>query len=110
MQNDWRDLIKPKTVEFDEKEVTPSYGKFSAEPLERGYGITVGNALRRILLSTLPGFAITAVRIKNGLPQVSTLARGKEGVTDIVLDLQENSLPPHQGEQNTATPKTHGRA
>jgi len=64
MQNDWRDLIKPKAVEFDEKEVTPSYGKFSAEPLERGYGITVGNALRRILLSTLPGYAITAVRIK----------------------------------------------
>jgi len=70
-----------KTVEFDEKEVTPSYGKFSAEPLERGYGITVGNALRRILLSTLPGYAITAVRIKNVLHEFSTLAGVKEDVT-----------------------------
>jgi len=110
MQNDWRDLIKPKTVEFDEKEVTPSYGKFSAEPLERGYGITVGNALRRILLSTLPGYAITAVRIKNVLHEFSTLAGVKEDVTDIVLNLKEIRLRLHEGEQITATLKVKGEA
>src|SRR5262249_57564306 len=65
MHNDWRDLIKPKGVDFDEKELTPNYGRFFAEPLERGYGITIGNALRRILLSSLPGFAITAVRMRS---------------------------------------------
>src|SRR5260370_7106343 len=101
MQNDWRDLIKPKTVEFDEKEVTPSYGKFSAEPLERGYGITVGNALRRILLSTLPGYAITAARIKNALHEVSTLAGGKEARTHILLTLTEIRRPPHHDNPNT---------
>jgi DNA-directed RNA polymerase subunit alpha len=110
MQNDWRDLIKPKTVEFDEKEVTPSYGKFSAEPLERGYGITVGNALRRILLSTLPGYAITAVWIKNVLHEFSTLAGVKEDVTDIVLNLKEIRLRLHEGEQITATLKVKGEA
>src|ERR1700678_907111 len=110
MQNDWRDLIKPKTVEFDEKEVTPSYGKFSAEPLERRYGITGGNALRRILLSTLPGYAITAVRIKNFLHEFSSLAGVKEDVTDIVLNLKEIRLRLHEGEQITATLKVKGEA
>src|ERR1700692_2173198 len=108
MQNDWRDLIKPKTVEFDEKEVTPSYGKFSAEPLERGYGITVGNALRRILLSSLPGFAITAARMKNVLHEFSTMAGVKEDVTDIVLNLKEVRLRLHEGEHLTATLKARG--
>ncbi|MFZ0245508.1 MAG: DNA-directed RNA polymerase subunit alpha, partial [Candidatus Binatus sp.] len=93
-----------------EKEVTPSYGKFSAEPLERGYGITVGNALRRILLSTLPGYAITAVRIKNVLHEFSTLAGVKEDVTDIVLNLKEIRLRLHEGEQITATLKVKGEA
>ena len=73
MHNDWRDLIKPKAVEFDEKELTPTYGRFFAEPLERGYGITIGNGLRRILLSSLPGFAITAVRIKSVLHEFLSL-------------------------------------
>ena len=78
MQNDWRDLIKPKAVEFDEKESTATYGRFLAEPLERGYGTTIGNALRRILLSSLPGFAITAVRIKSVLHEFSTIP-GRQG-------------------------------
>src|SRR6202040_2070618 len=89
MQNDWRDLIKPKAVEFDEKETTPTYGRFVAEPLERGYGITIGNALRRVLLSSLPGYAITAVRIKGVLHEFSTIPGVKEDVTDIILNLKE---------------------
>src|SRR5579863_3673875 len=110
MQNDWRDLIKPKAVEFDDKELTPTYGRFIAEPLERGYGITIGNALRRILLSSLPGFAITAVRIKGVLHEFSTIPGVKEDVTDILLNLKEVRLKLHEGEQITATLKAKGEA
>ena len=108
MHNDWRDLIKPKAVEFDEKELTPSYGRFFAEPLERGYGITIGNGLRRILLSSLPGFAITAVRMKNVLHEFSTMPGVKEDVTDVVLNLKEVRLRLHEGEHLTATLKARG--
>src|SRR5580658_3177865 len=110
MQNDWRDLIKPKAVEFDEKEMSPSYGRFFAEPLERGYGITVGNALRRILLSSLPGYAIVAVRINGVLHEFSTIPGVKEDVTDIVLNLKEVRLKLHEGDQITATLKAKGEA
>ncbi len=110
MQNDWRDLIKPKTVEFDEKELTQTYGRFFAEPLERGYGTTIGNALRRILLSSLPGYAITAVRINGVLHEFSTLPGIKEDITDIVLNLKEVRLRLHEGEQITATLKATGEA
>jgi DNA-directed RNA polymerase subunit alpha len=110
MQNDWRDLIKPKAVEFDEKELTPVYGRFFAEPLERGYGITIGNTLRRILLSSLPGFAVAAVRIKGVLHEFSTLPGVKEDVTDIVLNLKEVRLRLHEGDSLTATLKAKGEA
>jgi len=110
MQNDWRDLIKPKAVEFDEKETSPTYGRFFAEPLERGYGITIGNALRRILLSSLPGFAVTAVRIKGVLHEFSTIPGVKEDVTDIVLNLKEVRLKLHEGDQITASLKAKGEA
>jgi DNA-directed RNA polymerase subunit alpha len=110
MQNDWRDLIKPKAVEFDEKELTSMYGRFFAEPLERGYGITIGNAMRRILLSSLPGFAITAVRIKGVLHEFSTIPGIKEDVTDIILNLKEVRLRLHEGEELTATLKAKGEA
>jgi len=108
MHNDLRDLIKPKAVEFDEKELTPTYGRFFAEPLERGYGITIGNGLRRILLSSLPGFAVTAVRMKNVLHEFSTMAGVKEDVTDVVLNLKEVRLRLHEGEHLTATLKARG--
>jgi DNA-directed RNA polymerase subunit alpha len=110
MQNDWRDLIKPKAVEFEDKEVTSNYGRFFAEPLERGYGITVGNALRRILLSSLPGYAITAVRVKGVLHEFSTIPGVKEDVTDIVLNLKEIRLRLHEGDQLTASLKAKGEA
>ncbi|MFZ0890292.1 MAG: DNA-directed RNA polymerase subunit alpha [Candidatus Binataceae bacterium] len=110
MQNDWRDLIKPKAIAFEDKEVTPAYGRFFAEPLERGYGITLGNALRRILLSSLPGFAITAVRIGNVLHEFSTIPGVKEDVTDVVLNLKEVRLRLHEGDQITATLKAKGEA
>ncbi|HVN91987.1 MAG TPA: DNA-directed RNA polymerase subunit alpha [Candidatus Binataceae bacterium] len=110
MHNDWRDLIKPKAVDFDEKELTPVYGRFFAEPLERGFGITIGNAMRRILLSSLPGFAITAVRIKGVLHEFSTIPGVKEDVTDVVLNLKEVRLKLHEGEELTASLKAKGPA
>ncbi|MBF6569816.1 MAG: DNA-directed RNA polymerase subunit alpha [Candidatus Binataceae bacterium] len=108
MQTDWRDLIKPKAVEFDEKEVTQAYGRFFAEPLERGYGITIGNTLRRVLLASLPGFAITAVRIKGVLHEFSTLPGIKEDITDIVLNLKEVRLQLHEGDELTASLQAKG--
>jgi DNA-directed RNA polymerase subunit alpha len=108
MQKDWRNLIKPKAIEFDEKEVTPTYGRFIGEPFERGYGITIGNALRRILLSSLPGYSIVAVRIQGVLHEFSTLPGVKEDVTDIILNLKEVRLRLHEGEQLTATLKATG--
>ena len=89
MHRNWRDMIKPKRLEVDEKSLTPTYGKFVGEPFERGYGTTIGNSLRRILLSSLYGAAITAVRIRGILHEFSTLPGVTEDVTDIVLNLKE---------------------
>jgi DNA-directed RNA polymerase subunit alpha len=110
MQNDFRNLIKPKSVEFEEKELGSNYGRFMAEPFERGFGITIGNALRRILLSSLTGYAITAVRVKGVLHEFSTLPGVKEDITVIILHLKEVRLRLHEGEQITATLKVKGEA
>jgi DNA-directed RNA polymerase alpha subunit len=92
-QTNWRELIKPKRLEIDEKSLTPTYGKFFAEPFERGYGTTIGNAMRRVLLSSLEGAAIVAVRIKGVLHEFSTIPGVREDVTDIVLNLKEVRVP-----------------
>ncbi|HXJ19293.1 MAG TPA: DNA-directed RNA polymerase subunit alpha, partial [Polyangia bacterium] len=63
----WRDLIRPRNLEVEPDSLTPTYGKFTCEPLERGFGTTLGNSLRRILLSSLQGAAITAVKIEGAL-------------------------------------------
>src|SRR5499426_3536839 len=100
-QSNWRELIKPKRLEVDEKSLTPTYGKFFGEPFERGYGTTVGNALRRVLLSSLQGAAITAVRVNGVLHEFSTIPGVTEDVTDIVLNLKEVRLRLNDGEQQT---------
>jgi len=89
MHRNWRDMIKPKKLEVDDKSLTPVYGKFVGEPFERGYGTTIGNSLRRVLLSSLYGAAISAVRIRGILHEFSTLPGVTEDVTDIVLNLKE---------------------
>jgi len=96
-QRNWRDLIKPKALEVEEKNLTPTYGKFVAEPLERGFGTTIGNVLRRVLLSSLQGAAITAVRIEGVLHEFATLPGVREDVADIVLNLKEVRLKLHEG-------------
>jgi len=86
MYKNWRDLIKPKRLEASE--LTETYGKFVAEPFERGFGTTLGNSLRRILLSSLQGAAITSVRIKNVQHEFSSVPGVTEDVTDIILNLK----------------------
>ena len=101
MHKHWTDLIKPKKLEVDDKDLTPVYGKFYAEPFERGFGQTVGNSLRRILLSSLMGAAIVSVRIKGILHEFSTIPGITEDVTDIILNLKEVRLKLHDTEQQT---------
>ncbi|OGP15370.1 MAG: DNA-directed RNA polymerase subunit alpha [Deltaproteobacteria bacterium GWA2_55_10] len=92
MQKNWRDLIKPKKLEVEKDTLTPTYGKFVAEPLERGFGVTVGNSLRRILLSSLQGAAITSVKIDGVLHEFSSIPGVKEDVSDIILNLKQVRL------------------
>ena len=84
----WRDLIRPKKLEVDTSALTDTYGKFTCEPLERGYGITLGNSLRRVLLSSLQGAAITTVRIEGALHEFTTVPGVVEDVTDIILNVK----------------------
>jgi DNA-directed RNA polymerase subunit alpha len=83
----WRDLIRPRVLEIEER--TGTYGKFACEPLERGFGQTLGSSLRRVLLSSLQGAAITHVRIEGALHEFSSLSGVVEDVTDIILNLKE---------------------
>jgi DNA-directed RNA polymerase subunit alpha len=85
--NNWRALIKPRRLERDSKS-TETFGKFVIRPLERGFGITIGNAIRRILLSSLQGAAITTVKIEGVLHEFSAIPGVVEDVTDIVLNLK----------------------
>ena len=84
----WRELIKPKRIEIDPESYSSSYGKFTCEPLERGFGITIGNSLRRVLLSSLQGAAIVSVKFDEVLHEFSTIAGVLEDVTDIILNLK----------------------
>jgi DNA-directed RNA polymerase subunit alpha len=90
----WKNLTMPKQVVADSGNTT-GYGKFVIEPLERGFGITLGNALRRVLLSSLQGGAITAVRIEGVLHEFSTLPGVIEDVTEIILNLKQMRLKLH---------------
>src|SRR5207247_1080224 len=88
VQSNWRELIKPKRLEVDEKSLTPTFGKFFGEPFERGYGTTIGNAIRRVLLSSLQGAAIVALRVRGVLHEFSTVPGVTEDAPDIVLVLR----------------------
>ncbi len=88
MERNWRELIKPSRMDVDERTYDQHYGKFACEPLERGFGHTLGNALRRILISSLQGAAITNVRIDGVLHEFSTIPGVLEDVSDIILNLK----------------------
>ncbi len=90
-----KSLQMPKKLEVDEATLTDRYGKFILEPLERGFGTTVGNALRRVLLSSLPGAAITAIRIDGVLMEFTTISGVLEDTTEITLNLKKVRLKLH---------------
>jgi len=84
----WRGLELPSVVVCDKDSLTPTYGKFVAEPFERGFGVTLGNSLRRILLSSLEGSAVTQIKIRGAQHEFSTIPGILEDVTDIVLNVK----------------------
>jgi DNA-directed RNA polymerase subunit alpha len=104
----WRDLIKPRRMEIDPETLSQTYAKFVAEPLERGFGTTLGNSLRRVLLSSLQGAAITSVKIEGVEHEFTTVPEVTEDVTDIVLNLKEVLLRMHTNEQKTLRIEVEG--
>lgn len=102
MQRNALELIKPSGLVPEQDSMTDSYGKFVAEPLERGYGTTIGNSLRRVLLSSLPGAAICAMKLDGAVHEFTVLPEVKEDVTDIVLSLKEVRMKMHGFENRTA--------
>lgn len=91
----WRDFQMPAKVEVDEASYAPMYGKFTAEPFERGYGTTVGNALRRVLLSSLEGAAITSIKIDGVQHEFSSVPAVAEDVSEIVMNVKQLVLKSH---------------
>jgi len=91
----WKSLHMPKNIEVDEATLTDSYGKFEIQPLERGFGITLGNALRRVLLSSIQGAAIDSIRLENVHHEFSTIKGIVEDVPEIILNLKEIDIKLH---------------
>lgn len=85
----WRELIRPKGFEVEHESLTQVYGKFMVRPLERGYGVTLGNSLRRVLLSSMMGSAVSAVKFDGVLHEFSTIPDVLEDVTDVILNLKQ---------------------
>lgn len=91
----WRDFQMPKRLDCDEASYTDRYGKFIAEPFERGYGVTLGNSLRRVLLSSIEGSAVTSIRIEGVQHEFSTIPGVLETVSDIILNVKELVVRSH---------------
>src|SRR3954452_10898439 len=108
LEKNWRDLIKPKALDVDKESLTTSYGKFIAKPLERGFGLTLGNSLRRVLLSSLQGAAITAVKIDGVVHEFTSVPDVKEDVAEIILNLKEVRFRLHSVEQSTVVIEKDG--
>ncbi len=97
----WRDLIKPKGFEVDRETLRDDYARFTIKPLERGYGVTLGNSLRRILLSSMMGSAVAAVKFEGVLHEFTTIPDVLEDVTDIILNLKEVRFRQYNAEPQT---------
>lgn len=87
-------LTMPEKIELDESSSTPTFGKFMVQPLEKGFGVTIGNSLRRVLLSSLPGTAITAIRVEGIQHEFSTIKGVVEDVADMILNLKQVRIRP----------------
>jgi DNA-directed RNA polymerase subunit alpha len=97
----WSDFQKPKKLDYDAETLTQTYGRFVAQPFERGWGTTIGNALRRVLLSSVEGAAVTAVRVEGVLHEFSSLQGVVEDMTDMVLNLKQVPFRLHGGGPKT---------
>src|SRR5574339_710949 len=91
----WSEFQKPKKLDYDAETLTQTYGRFYAQPFERGFGTTVGNAMRRVLLSSIEGAAVTAVKIEGVLHEFSPIQGVVEDATDIILNLKQVPLKLH---------------
>ena len=91
----WKGFQRPKRLEFERETLTDRFGRFYAQPFERGFGTTVGNALRRVLLSSIEGAAVTAVKIDGVLHEFSPIPGVVEDATDIILNLKQVPLKMH---------------
>jgi DNA-directed RNA polymerase subunit alpha len=105
----WRGLELPNRVVCDRTTLTDTYGKFTAEPFERGFGVTVGNSLRRILLSSLEGSAVTQVKIQGVQHEISTIPGVVEDVTDIILNVKSLVVKNSSEQQKTIRIERHER-
>lgn len=108
MINVLKDFQLPMRLEMDKETADPSYGKFSAEPFERGFGTTIGNSLRRVLLSSLPGAAVTSVKIEGAYHEFSTLPGVAEDVTIIILNIKNLRIKLHTDKAKAVRLKKKG--
>src|SRR5688572_3190313 len=106
LEKNWRDLIKPKALDVDKESLSDNYGKFIAKPLERGFGLTLGNSLRRVMLSSLQGAAITAVKIDGVLHEFTPIPDVNEDVAEIILNLKEVRFRVHSEVSTVLIDKT----
>ena len=97
----WKGFQRPKRLEFDAETLTERFGRFHAQPFERGFGTTIGNALRRVLLSAIEGAAVTAVKIDTVLHEFSPIPGVVEDATDIILNLKEIPIKLHSDQTKT---------
>ena len=97
----WKGFQRPKRLEFDAETLTERFGRFHAQPFERGFGTTIGNALRRVLLSAIEGAAVTAVKIDTVLHEFSPISGVVEDATDIILNLKEIPIKLHTDQTKT---------
>ncbi len=108
MKNFWKGFQKPKRLECDRETLTPTAGRFVAEPFERGFGTTIGNSLRRSLLSSIRGSAVTAVKIEGVFHEFSSIPGVLEDTTDIILNLKELKVKLHGEEPCTVLLEAEG--
>jgi DNA-directed RNA polymerase subunit alpha len=104
----WKNLTMPEGIEWDKKSYSRTYGKFTAGPLERGFGITLGNSLRRVLLSSIQGAAITHVKVDGALHEFTSIKGVLEDLTDLLLNLKGVRVELHVDESVTVTVEKQG--
>src|SRR5438067_10524638 len=91
----WKGFQRPKRLEFERETLTDRFGRFVAQPFERGFATTVGNAMRRVLLSSIEGAAVTAVQIEGVLHEFAAIPGVGEDVTDVILNLKQVPMRMH---------------